>query len=218
MREHSALDSGSRRRKHQSTQTRLRRPQSQESSEVIWDAEQGDRGLWLARNGRVASQSLAIGKPIMGSLRPREDSRQGRSKRFLSRWKVYLDALMTQELHAGASMFPARPVSPEQRSRATLARMQQETHAAGVLGLVPVPLTLFAQGADTTVRDPSLIDQTQAAISLWSPFTTPQALASRAAQAPIGLEGKVRAGEAARFPGGRGGRWSIPRGECRGSR
>jgi len=59
---------------------------------------------------------LVMGKPIMGSLRPREDSRQGRSKRFLSRWQVDLEALMTQELHAGASMFPARPISPEQGS------------------------------------------------------------------------------------------------------
>jgi hypothetical protein len=77
---------------------------------------------------------------------------------------------------------------------------EPQTHAAGVLGLVPVPLTLFAQGAGTTVRDPGLINQTQAAVSLWSPFTTPQALASRAAQAPIRLEGKVQAREAARFP------------------
>jgi hypothetical protein len=69
-----------------------------------------------------------------------------------------------------------------------------------VLGLMPVPLTLFAQGAGTTVRDASLIDQAQAAVSLWSPFTTPQAQALRAAQAPIGLEGKVLACEVAGFP------------------
>ena len=98
MREHSALDAGSRRGKHQSTQTRLRHLQSQESSEVVWDAEQAERGLWLARNARVASQSLVIGKPIMGSLRPREDSRRGRSKLRLRRWQVDLDSLMTQEL------------------------------------------------------------------------------------------------------------------------
>jgi len=59
--------------------------------------------------------------------------------------------------------------------------MQQETYAARVLGLVPVPLALFAQGAGPAICDPGLIDQTQAAISLWSPFTTKQALASRAA-------------------------------------
>jgi hypothetical protein len=87
--------------------------------------------------------------------------------------------------------------------------MQQETHTTRVLRLVPMPLTLLAQGAGTTVRDPGLIDQTQAAVSLASPFTTPQALADRAAQAPIRLEGKVLACEAARFPGGSTGRFAI---------
>jgi len=103
----------------------------------------------------------------------------------------------------------AASLAKPQRSRAALAGMQQKTHSAGVLGLMPVPLTLFAQGAGTTVCDLGLIDQTQAAVSLWSPFTTPQALASRAVQAPIGLEGKVGAREAARFPGGSAGRFAV---------
>jgi hypothetical protein len=123
MREHSALDAGSRRGKRQRAQASLRRPQPQKSSEVVWDAEQGERGRWLARAAGVASQSLVIGKPIMRPLCPREDGRQGRSKPRLRKWKVYLDALVTQELHAGAPMLPARPVSPEQRSRAALAGM-----------------------------------------------------------------------------------------------
>ncbi len=69
MREHSALDAGSRRGKHQSPQTCLRCLQSQEKSEVVWDAEQDACGRWLAGKAGVASQSLVIGKPIMGPLR-----------------------------------------------------------------------------------------------------------------------------------------------------
>lgn len=89
--------------------------------------------------------------------------------------------------------------------------MQQETHSAGVLGLVAVPLTLLAQGAGTTVCDPGFVDQAQAAVSLWSPFTTQQTLAYRAAQAPIGLESKVRACEAVCFPGGSARRFAVTR-------
>jgi hypothetical protein len=92
---------------------------------------------------------------------------------LLDRWKGYLDALRAQKLHAGASMRASRPVSPEQRCRAALTGMQQETHTARVLRLVPMPLTLFTQGAGTAVGDPGLKDQTQAAASLSSPFTTP---------------------------------------------
>lgn len=104
-----------------------------------------------------------------------EDHRQGRGKPLLGSWKVDLDALGAQKLHADASMLPAWPVAPEQRRRAKLQGMQQETHTARVLRLVPMPLTLFTQGAGTAVRDPGFKDQTQAAASLWSPFTTPEA-------------------------------------------
>jgi hypothetical protein len=82
---------------------------------VVRDTEQGERGRRLMRSAGVASAALVIGKSIMGPLCPREDHRQGRGKPLLGRWKVYLDALRAQKLHADASMLPAWPVSPEQR-------------------------------------------------------------------------------------------------------
>lgn len=55
-----------------------------------------------------------------------------------------LHPLVTQELHAGPSMNPPTPVSPEQRLSPDAEGMQQHTHLARLRGLAAIPLTLFA--------------------------------------------------------------------------
>ncbi len=91
---------------------------------MVWDAVQGDRGRRCFGQTSIASQSLFPGEAIMGTLRTGED---GRWHSFLKResWRHgQVEPLMTYELHTGASLRFARPVSPEQRSGASLARMQ----------------------------------------------------------------------------------------------
>ncbi|GHO51473.1 hypothetical protein KSX_96360 [Ktedonospora formicarum] len=47
--------------------------------------------------------------------------------------------LVTQELHAGPSMNPPTPVSPEQRLSSDAEGMQQHTHLARLRGLAAIP-------------------------------------------------------------------------------
>src|SRR6266568_2753346 len=132
----------------------------------------------------------------MRPLGPR-NRRRGRSRGPLESW-LHLDLqVLAMQTQAGVPLVPSVPVSPEEGSRAYRQGMKQDAHLARFGRGPPVPLALVAQGTRTAVTNAGGIDDPQAAIR---------------------LEGKVGSGEAASFPGGRGGRRSIPRGGCRGSK
>jgi hypothetical protein len=69
--------------------------------------------------------------------------------------------------------------------------MEQHAHPARPCHVLTVPPTLRAQGTLPTVADAGRIDQTQVAIRFSALFGRRQHLSRRAAQRPIGLEGKV---------------------------
>ena len=99
-------------------------------------------------------------------------------------------------------MLSAAPVPPEERSRADIEGMEQETHPARMPGGLPVPLTLLTQGIRTTCANAGFIDDAQTAISFPAPFGCREARSSRTAQRTVvGLGCKVLPREAARFPG-----------------
>src|SRR5215471_13109136 len=151
----------------------------------------------------------------MRPLGPRNCWR-GRSRGPPQSW-LHLDLqVLAMQTQAGVPLVPSRPVSPEKRSRAYREGMKQDTHLARFGRGPPVPLALVAQGTRTAVANAGGIDDPQAAITLSTVLMRDQHVACRTPQGSIGLEGKVGSGEAASFPGGRGGRRSIPRGGCRG--
>ncbi len=105
----------------------------------------------------------------MRSLRTGEDHIHGmwRSGR---RRKVYLDTLVSQELHAGAPVNSSTPVLPEDRPLSDHERMQQHTDLARLRGSIALPLTLLAQGAGPTITNAGSIHHAQAAISFATPL------------------------------------------------
>ena len=133
---------------------------------MIWDTVQSHRRRGNFWAPRIAKQAGLPVEAIMGPLGACEHATLPRFLRRESRRETHLDALLPQQLHASPPMLPSGPIAPEQRSRSPLAGMQQKTDSARMFGLLPMPLALFAQGAGPAIRDPSLIDQTEAAISL----------------------------------------------------
>jgi hypothetical protein len=123
--------------------------------------------------------------------------------------------LAAQQLHTGTPVLSAAPVLPEHRRRAHRERMQPQTDPTRLCRLSSVPLTLLAQGADTTVSNPGGVEYPQRAILLGALLARVQRLACWTPQCSVGLEGKVLSREAASFPGGSGSGWAIAR---RGSR
>jgi hypothetical protein len=122
------------------------------------------------------------------------------------------------QTQTGVPLVPSGPVSPEERSRAYRQRMEQEAHLAWFGRGTPIPLALLAQRTRTTVANAGGIDDPQTAIAFSPSFMRDEDVACWTPQGPIRLEGKVGSGEAASFPGRRGGRWSIPRGGRGGNR
>jgi len=106
-------------------------------------------------------------------------------------WRCHhLHLLVAQHLDPGPPMLPARPVAPEQRGRASLAGMEQHAHAARVLILLSVPLTLRTFRADATVSDSSLGDDTQAGVLLSTAFLREEHFACWTTSRSICLERK----------------------------
>lgn len=93
--------------------------------------------------------------------------------------------------------------------------MQQDTDLARLLGGLALPLTLLAQGTGTATADAGSIHQTQAPLGFSTVFMREQVLVSRTAQCRIGLQNKVVAREAARFPGQTHLRGSVAGGRSR---
>jgi hypothetical protein len=90
--------------------------------------------------------------------------------------------------------------------------MQQHADLTRLLGGAALPLALLAQPTGATTADAGSIDHAQASVSFSALFMRDQLLRSGATQRAIGLEGKVLAREAARFPGQAHLRGSITRG------
>ena len=153
----------------------------------------------------------------MRPLGPR-DRRRGSSRGSRESWLQLHLQVLAMQTQAGLPLVPSVPVSPEERSRAYRQGMEQDAHLARFGRGPPVPLALVAQETRTAVANAGGIDDPQAAITLSTVLIWDQNVACRTPQGSIRLEGKVGSGEAASFPGGRGGRRSIPRGRCTGSR
>jgi hypothetical protein len=159
--------------------------QTQASSEGCWNPEQCDEWSGSGLCAGIASESLVPGQAGMGTLCTGEHDRR-RWGRWLDRGGFsHLHPLAIQHLHAGSALCSAWPVPPEQRSRAALARMQQDTHPARMLGLVAVPLTLQTLRASATVGDPGLIDDAQAPVLLPTAFLWEEPLSCWARYRPI---------------------------------
>ena len=126
--------------------------------------------------------------------------------------------LFAQELDTGASVDSTTPVLPEERRIPNDKRMEQDAHLARLARFAPLPLALLAQRAGAATANAGSIHHAQASISFSAVFVRNQLLVSRAPKRPIELASKVLAGKAACFPGGSGGRWTIPRRRSGGGR
>ena len=195
--------------------TVLNRCQTERGGKDCWNAEQLDRDLTSRWSTRIASQSLCPREARVRSLRTGEDHFREAGRSCGRRWQAHLDALVSHELHAGASMRSPAPIVPEQGSRTHLERMQQHTDLTRLCRRTAIPLTLLAQGTGTTTAHAGAIHHAQAAIGFSALLMREQLLVSGATQRPIGLESKVLPREATSFPGQAHLRRSIARGGCR---
>jgi hypothetical protein len=130
--------------------------------------------------------------------------------------RLDLDALMTQELDAGPPMNLSTPITPEKRLTPQSKRVQQDTHLARLVCGASLPLALRTFRARATIANAGGIDHTEAAPHFSTSFMGDQHVACWTTQRAIGLERKVGSCEAASFPGGGRGGWSISR--CCGGR
>ena len=137
----------------------------------------------------------------MGALRTGEEHRLARFQNWGRSLHRHLHPLASKQLDTGPTMLSPAPIPPEQGNRANSERMKQPTHAARMLGGLPMPLTLLTQGARTTGTDAGLIDEAQTAIGFPALFVRKEARASRTAQRAVRLGRKVLPREAAHFPG-----------------
>ena len=206
---HSAQQAGSRRGKRQAADSRLRWVETEESGEMLWDAEQGDRGRRLGRSASIASQPLLPGQARMSALRTSEDNRQAGKRSLGGRLKPHVQARASQQFQTRSAMLPPTPITPEDRGRAHVEGVKQDTHPAWMLGARPVPLTLLTQRAGTTGASAGFIDDPQASMCFAARFAWKEGLACRTLHRPIGLEGKSLPSEAPRFPGPSDHRWAI---------
>jgi hypothetical protein len=203
------------RRMPSAVRTKSGRRQTQRGGKGCWDAEHLDRDWPGCGTASIASQPLLPAETRPRALCTRQDHvREGwRSGGW---WRqAHLQALVAHQPHAGTPMCSAAPIAPEERGRTHLERMQQHAHLARLSCRAAIPLTLLAQLAGTTAADAGAIHHAQAAIGFAALLMREQGLVSRTAQRPIGLEGKVLTGEAARFPGQTYLRGSIARGRSR---
>ncbi len=190
-------------------------PQAEQRSESVWHAEQSDRDVTICWRTRVASQPLLPAETRVRSLCAGQDHLRSGWRSGGGRRQAHLNALMSHELDTGPPMFSPALIAPEQRGRTHLERMQQHTHLAWLGSGAAIPLALCAQRAGTTTANAGAIHHAQAAIGFSAVLMREQLLGSLATQRPIGLESKVLAGEAARFPGQAHLRRSIARGGSR---
>jgi hypothetical protein len=124
------------------------------------------------------------------------------------------DALMAHQLDAGPPVDPTTPVPPEKRRIPNGQGMQQDADLARLLGDAALPLTLLAQRTRAAIADAGRIDHTQTAIGFSTPLLGTKRLSCWTAERPIWLKRKILPPEAARFPGGGRGGWTVSRCGC----
>jgi hypothetical protein len=99
--------------------------------------------------------------------------------------------LITHELHAGAPMLSAAPVTPEQGSRANDKRVEQHTHLTRFPSGFAIPLTLLTQRTGAATVDTGGIHHAQASIGFSATLVRDERLPGRTAERAIRLKGKV---------------------------
>ena len=162
-------------------------------------SEHPDGDLACRMGSGMASQARLPREARVGTLRPRKDHVRGGGQRS-SRWRrdreTHFDPLVAHQLQTGAPVFPATPISPQQRRGTHRERMEQEADPTRLCRGVPVPLTLRTLWALATIADAGAGEETQTAISFPALLGRAQRLALWAAQHAIRLEGKVLPREA----------------------
>lgn len=193
----------------------LSRQQTEQGCKVSGDSEQSNRDLACCWDSCVTFEPLCPREASVCSLRAGQDNFRCARRSGDGRWQAHLDTLVLHELHTGASVFSSAPISPEQRGRTNLERMQQHADLAWLFGGAALPLALLAERAGTTTANAGSIHHTQACIGFSTLLMRDQLLVGRAPQRAVGLERKVLAGETARFPGQAHLRRSRARGRSR---
>ena len=129
----------------------------------------------------------------MGTLRTGKDRRRSRRISPARLFHLHLHSLAAAELHGRPPRVPATPILPEHWSCSNAQGMQQQAHPAWFFRGCPMPLTLLTEVTAATVADLGSEEHSQGAISFAAHFVGMQTLASRAAQAAIGLRNPRRA-------------------------
>lgn len=165
--------------------------QSERGGKGCRDAEELDRDVTSGWRTPIANQPLLPRETRVRSLRTGEDHLRGARLRGEGWREADLDALLSHELHAGAPVFPAAPIAPEQRCGTHPQRMQQHTHLARLGRGVAFPLTLFAERTRAATANTGRIHYAQASVSFPTPLLDPKRLPCRTPERSIGLERKV---------------------------
>ena len=181
----------------------------EESGKGVRDTEQLDRDQTLGWGTGIAREPLVPAKAIMRPLRPRKERRQRVWAELVGQADLDFYPLVAQELHASAAMLSAAPISPQERGRTHLERMEQHTDLARLFGGAALPLTVLPQGAGAAAADAGCIHHTQAAIAFGALFLRKETGCGWTVQGAVRLEGKVVPREATCFPGQSDGGWAI---------
>ncbi len=127
----------------------------------------------------------------MGTLRTGKGYIYGGWPGDSGRRHLHLYALVSHKLHTGAPVFSATPVSPEQRRRTNLERMEQHADLTRLFGGAALPLALFAQGTRTTTADAGCIHHAQTAIDFSTLLLDTKLLACWIPEGSVRLEGEI---------------------------
>jgi hypothetical protein len=84
--------------------------------------------------------------------------------------KLYLQALGTHQLDAGAPIECATPIAPKNWGRSDGEGMEQETDLAWLRGVAALPLTLFTQRTGTATADAGPIHKAQTPVDFPPPL------------------------------------------------
>jgi hypothetical protein len=179
------------RRAPSAVRTESGRRQPERGGKGCWDAEHPDRDWPSGGTASIASQPLLPRETIPRALCAREDHVRG-GWRSGGGWRqAHLQALVAYELQAGTPMYSAAPIAPEERGSTNREWMQEHADLTRLRRRIAMPLTLLAQRTRAAVANAGPIHHTQTSIGFSALLMGEQLLGSRAAQRPIGLEGKV---------------------------
>src|ERR1700738_3861928 len=101
---HSEKPACPRRGNPAAVKTVLHRRQTEPGGKDRWNAEQSERDLTSRWSARIASQPLWPREASVGTLRAGKDHFRFAWRSCGGRWQAHLDALVSHELHAGASV------------------------------------------------------------------------------------------------------------------